>query len=81
MSKNPHVANFERGGKYGDLALPRGSYVENILVTGGSDTTLDIALEKPPDKPAASAPAVNRPIHLPTGFAGGGTIDDPEASG
>jgi hypothetical protein len=40
----PDRALFDRDGKYGPLAIPRGDYVENIGVEPGRETALDITL-------------------------------------
>jgi hypothetical protein len=71
----PFKASFERGGNYGDLASPRGEYVENVLVEGGQQTTLDITLDKDTVKPAATSAGALTEGERPTGYAGESGIE------
>jgi hypothetical protein len=72
----PAVAVFERGGKYGPFAIPRGDSIENIIVEPGSVTTLDIPLAKNegPTKAnaavAAAPPRDEKEENRPAGYAG-----------
>lgn len=55
--ESPARANFARDGKFSELALPRGAYIENVYVEPGRDTTLDIPLAKRDETAAAATPA------------------------
>ncbi|HEX5709339.1 MAG TPA: hypothetical protein VFX96_18705 [Pyrinomonadaceae bacterium] len=70
----PARANFDRG-SYGELAIARGHFVENILVEPERETTLDITLEKTPEPtatPTAEAAPSPSPANgdKPLGYAG-----------
>ncbi|HEV2863546.1 MAG TPA: carboxypeptidase-like regulatory domain-containing protein [Pyrinomonadaceae bacterium] len=75
----PARAGFERDGKYGPFAIPRGASVENIDVQPGRDTTLDIPLAKPEGKPADTAPPASKGDETqPTGNAGRSGVETEE---
>ncbi len=75
--ESPARANFARDGKYTELALPRGEFIENVYVEPGRDTTLDIPLAKKDDKtvtptvPAAKGGADEEPL----GYAGSPSVE------
>ncbi len=52
----PARASFDRGGKYGPFAIPRGDSVENVGVEPGRDTALDITLAKNEGEPEGTTP-------------------------
>lgn len=67
----PAAANFARDGKYTELALPRGEFIENVYVEPGKDTTLDIPLAKKDNNGAASSmPAKSDGLGEPLGYTG-----------
>src|SRR2546423_4705197 len=67
----PFKANFERAGKYGPFAIPRGEALENIDVEPGHDTTLDITLAKKEGAPQGTAPPAGKGDESqPNGYAG-----------
>src|SRR3989440_12486729 len=67
----PFKANFERAGKYGPFAIPRGEALENIDVEPGRDTTLDITLAKKEGAPQGTAPPAGKGDESqPNGYAG-----------
>ncbi|MGB8510324.1 MAG: carboxypeptidase-like regulatory domain-containing protein [Pyrinomonadaceae bacterium] len=72
----PSKADFQSGKQFGPLALPRGSFVENINVETGKETTLDIPLAKV-ETPPASFPSVSSSDTLkerPPGHAGDSSV-------
>jgi hypothetical protein len=42
----PYVAKFEKSESYGDYAIARGDLLENVIVAGDRDVTLDIKVER-----------------------------------
>ena len=67
----PARAAFEREGKYGPFAIPRGERVENIGVEPGRDTKLDITLAKKDGAPAPTQPPAGEgDENAPAGYAG-----------
>ena len=72
----PARASFEREGKYGPYAIPRGLYVENIGVEPGRDTALDITLAKKEGAPAPSMPPAGEgDENTPNGYAGSSSVE------
>lgn len=53
--EGPARANFEPGAKYEELVIPRGEFVENVRVTEGAVTSLDIPLAKTEARAPGSA--------------------------
>ena len=67
----PARAGFDRNGKYGPFAIPRGEAVENIDVEPGRATALDITLAKREGAPPAAAPPAGKgDENTPVGYAG-----------
>src|SRR3982074_292395 len=42
----PHVAKFDKDKNYGEFAIPRGEVLENVIVTAGGETIVDIPLDQ-----------------------------------
>lgn len=54
----PHAAKFDKDKNYGAFALPRGDYLENVIVAAGEYTPLDVVVEeKKPDSIVAPTSA------------------------
>src|SRR5579885_689428 len=70
----PAKASFDRDGKYGPFALPRGDRVENIDVEPGQDTTLDITLARKEGTPPTEPPAGLGDENRPNGYAGSSSV-------
>jgi hypothetical protein len=73
----PHTAKFDPAKNYGDFVLSRGDTLENLLIDGGKDVTIDITLEE-----AKAETTVERQEDKPPGYAGKKSVTSaPQTSG
>jgi hypothetical protein len=65
----PHVAKFANDKDYGEFALPRGEALENVIISAGKETTVEIPLAELESKELSPAPG-----DKPLGHAGQQTV-------
>jgi hypothetical protein len=66
---SPHVAQFANDKDYGEFALPRGDTLENVIISAGRETTIEIPLAEFELKELTRASG-----DKPTGHAGQQTV-------